>query len=659
MAEDNDLYGLGTTPQKEWKAPTDAELAKSPIDRLGDDKELHDKVLQYLLDRLKMSEDKMSALYSRWEANEMTLQAYVTLPDYDKRNTTAKEKKEPPKPETLIIPYAFATTMTIATYLLHVFCGRKPIFQVSATKSETTQSASNMETVLQYNAEHTKMVLRFWQFFLDTQVYGLGVMRTTWKNETAMRTVWQSIPSPMPGAAPGPKQKSRKKTLVYSGNSVDNVDPYMFFPDPRVPMHEVNTKGEFCFWRVFDGKHNLKKLEADGVIKFVDRAGNSLPQSNSNNAPSARNAGLAGSEAIPGAGKGNKVANYFQVDQGTVEIIPEELGLNEGTRPAKWVFTILNKKQIVQAEPYDLDHGEHPVVVAEPYSVGYGFGQAGAVDYITPIQDLLSWLINSHVSNVRASLNNMFIVDPSKVEMKDVQDSKPGKVIRLKPAAYGQDVRTVISQLAVADVTQNHIRDFELTMKLGDSLTGVTDNIRGLQDSGGRKTATEVRTASEAGASRLAAQAMVISAQAISNLAQQMSLNIQQFMEDGMYLQVVGNDGIGNPIQIQPEHLVGDFQYPINDGTLPIDRVAMLDVWKEILLGVAQSPVLSQRYDLAKIFEYVAQLGGAKNIKSFEVQVLAPGQAPPPNAVPITTKVPGSEGSSTPGINADPSARVQ
>jgi len=665
MADNDQATGLGSKPENEWPTVTESQMEDKPIDRLKPGSELHSTVLSYLLARIKMSEDKMSDLYPRWRMNEMAMQAYVQLPDYKEQwnrlqnqKPEAGKDKEPLQVGTIIIPYGYATAMTIATYMLHVFCGRKPMFQVSSNKAETAATAENMETVLQYNADHCKLVGKLWQLFIDNQTYGLGVLRTTWKNETAMRTVWKDGPAAMfagPDAPPPPKVKQRQNTVVYSGNMVDNIDPFLFFPDPRVPMCEVNQKGEFVFWRVFDGRHNLKKLEADGAIKYVDQAGQ-LPTTQNGNAAgvSARGAGVT-SENLPGAQRaGDQVQNFIQVDQGTVEIIPAELGLANRTRPEKWIFTILNKKIICQAEPFDLDHGMHPVAVSEPYSLGYGFGQPGMMDFVRPMQDVLSWLINSHIANVRVALNNMFVVDPSKVEMQDVKKPGAGKIIRLKPAAYGQDVRTVVAQLEVHDVTASHINDFQLFMKLADSLTGVTDNLKGVQDSGGRKTATEVRTASEAGASRLAAQAMVTSSQAVVDLTQQMSLNIQQFMEDGIYLQVVGKDGMANPVQISPEHLVGDFQYPINDGTLPIDRVAMVDVWKEIFLGIAQDPELRKEFSVSKIFSHVAQLGGAKNIDSFKVQVLQPGQQPPPGAVPITPgtgTVPQNGSGQTPGLS--------
>src|SRR5690606_33896789 len=113
------------------------------------------------------------------------------------------------------------------------------------------------------------------------------------------------------------------------------------------------------------------------------------------------------------------------------------------TWPEKWIFTILNKSQIVQAEPFDADHDMHPVSVAEPYTTGYGFGHLALADYLAPIQDSLSWFINSHSANVREVLNNSFVVDPSKVEMQDFQNKIPGqpRILRLKPSSTGTDVR--------------------------------------------------------------------------------------------------------------------------------------------------------------------------------------------------------------------------
>jgi hypothetical protein len=515
-------------------------------------------------------------------------------------------------------------------------------------------------------------------------MYGLGVLKCLWNVEQKMRTVYRNQPRygflniPLGSE----RVKTREMRTTYEGNAIESVDPFMFFPDPKVPMTEVNRRGEFVFWRDYHGRHVLKRAEANGEIKYVDYAG-PLPKPNASfaGADSARDL-ISQGRAFPGqdseAGRGylgqtKNTVDYVQVDQGTIEIIPAELGLGSSEVPQKWIFTILNKKQIVQAEPFDSDHDMHPVTVAEPYSMGYGFGQPGMADYLGPIQDTSSWFINSHMYNVRTAINNMFVVDPSMVELQDLKDPGPGKMIRLKRAAYGQDVRTALQQLNVEDVTGQHIQDLQLFLRMGDELSAVNDNIRGIQAEGGRKTATEVRTAGEAAASRLAAHAKIISAQAIVDLTEMMSLNTQQFLEMEFFLRIVGQEGMADPIQIRPEMLVGDFHYPIHDGTLPLDRVALLDVWKELFLTVSQDEALRQQFDITKMFDWIAELGGAKNLESFKVTAQDDGQlqagAQAGNQVPIGDLIQqvqqrqGQAGSSgpSPNINAtpeDPSQRA-
>lgn len=663
MSEDTpsiaEQLGLGTTPKSRWPEVTQEELDKPAIERLTPGSELHKNVLAYLNARIKYSEQKMSLFYARWRWNEQRVQAYVQLPDYEQSLKQLNEAKAPPAAVSIVVPYTFATMMTIATYHLHTFAGHRPMFQVGANKREAANGARNMELVLQYNADHTRLISKLWQFFLDGQMYGLSILRTSWKEQKAMRTVWKDQPGMFPGQAPT-KSKSRENRLIYSGNDVSCVDPFMFLPDPRVPMSSVNKEGEYVFWREYMGRHKAKALEAEDIFKYVDNAG-TMPRTGTQNEQAGQSARdlLSGGVAHPGRDgmEGQAMTGFLQADQGSIELLPAELGLGESKKPEKWLFTILNGKQIVQAEALQLDHGMHPVVVSEPSSLGYGFGQASFADYVGGIQDIMSWLVNSHVHNVRTALNNSLVVDPSRIEMADAKNPAPGKLIRVKPAGYGQDVQSMVQQLQIVDVTRQHMDDLQVFTRLADALSGVNDNVRGLQDAGGRKTATEVRTSGEAAASRLAAQSRVISAQAIVDLTEQMCVNTQQFLDDELYLAIVGQDGQQAPIHISPEMLVGDFHFPVSDGTLPVDRVAMVDVWKEIFLAVSQDPELAQKYDRSKIFEFIAQLGGAKNLADFKLQVMPDQQIAA--GVANGSLAPLGGGKPTPGVEAHPGERLQ
>jgi hypothetical protein len=603
---------------------------------------LHATVLNYLLRRLTDSERSMSKFHGRWRTNEIRNQAWLDLKKYDKIMKEANETGRPPKAVDIAIPYSFATLSTISTYLLQVFAGRRPNLHVGSYGPEM-ENAMRMEIVLQYQCDHNRIIKEWWKWFNDMGLYGVGIMINRWVTERAMRTTetYRPVMDMQTGGFAPEQFREQLDTIVYEGNKIFTQDPFMFYPDPRVPMCEVGEKGEFIFWRTFEGKHLLKRQENQGLLKWIDHAASTIGHSTTGQLMSARSL-LSGGDPHAGgpwdwqmvSGTGN-----YQVDTCSIDIVPRELGIGHSERVEKWIFSILNKHQIVQAEMQMDDHGQHPVAIAEPYGMGYSFGAAGMSDYIGPLQDSMSWFLNSHMENVRTAINNMLVVNPNLVEMQDVRRPGPGKIIRLKKAALVPDVRQAIQQLPVMDITRGHIDSMQKFFDIGQKVSAVSENLLGLQDSGGRKTATEVRTSSEAAASRLAAIARVVSAQGMTTLTNQMSLNTQQWMSMDFYVRVVGEDGRAYPVTIQRGEVAGDYYYPINDGTLPLDKIAMLDVWKEIMMGVAQDPELRQLFSLPKIFEFVAELGGAKNVKSFRLQPTDPGvieqQAQQGNMAPI------------------------
>lgn len=640
MDDQLELPGLGTQPREAWP---EVDESTPVMDRLRPGSKMHADVLSYVKERLNLSERAMNKFYDRWRVMELKTQAYINLPKYDDMLKQMNDKGAPPQVVSITLPYIHATISTICTYLIHTFAGRKPIFQVGTYKAETVRAAQNMETCLQYNADHTRLIKKMWQWLWDACVYGVGVLRTSWKDDYRMRTKRVMLPTDgvmgLVTAGNGAAVTKERK-LVYQGNEIRCIDPFLFYPDPRVPMTEVNREGEFVFWRDYIGRHELKKWEAEGLIKWLDNV-STLPQNDYSN-ESNRNRRADGLQGVDDASlrREGMRQNYVQVDQGTIEIIPAELGLGEGEVPEKWLFTIGNKTQILDARPFDADHDMHPVAVTEPFGYGYGFGQSGMTDFLAPMQDTMSWLVNSTMENVRSVINNMIVYDPSRVEMQDLKNPGPGKLIRLRPTAYGQSPDEAIKQLNIVDVTSGHWAALQAFGRIGDQMSAVTDNVRGLQDSGGRKTATEVRTTGEAAASRLAALARVISAQGVVDLTEQMSLNLQQYLSMEFELQLLGMDAARQSIKIDPEAIAGDFYFPIHDGTLPLDKVALLDIWREILMGVAANPVLMQRYDIGSIFEFVAELGGAKNIQEFKIDVASPTQTSLPG-VPIQ---PGGQG---------------
>jgi hypothetical protein len=647
----NETMGLDGTPKKEWQRPPHIESTETPIQMLKPGSDKHAVALKYLQTRIDSSRKRMEQFYQRWGVNEKKVQLYIDRDSMDARLKQLNDKGAAPHPIKLIVPYTYATVSTTITYMLQSIAGRDPMFQIGSNKPETMMAAELMQTVLQYQSNHMRLLRGMQQFLYDGEVYGVAAAYVPWEVEERMRTVWRT--GGLQGAITGQEKiQTRENRVVYEGCGFQNIDPFMLLPDPNVPMHKVNTDGEFVAWTKFVGLHTLKRDAAGGSIMYLDAIGR-MPRGSQSKGDSER-ALMADGQGHAGEyqDQGRTVGNTHQVVNISIEIIPRELGLGESELPEKWLFAIANDRQIIMAEPLGADHDKHPVVVAEPYTTGYGFGQLGAPDLLVGLQDYMTWLMNSHIENVRIALNNELVVDPQAIEMQDLKSSKPGKLIRLKAAARGRDIRSIVQQLEFRDVTGGHMGDLEAASRLADGMFGVNDHIRGLLPNTGRRTATEARTNIEAAASRLASHTRIVSAQAITDLTEIMSLNTQQYMSDEFYTRVVGRqaqeaslkamlDDQGG-LNIHPEMLVGDFHYPVHDGTQPLDKIAMLDVWKEIFMAVAQDPELRQEYNVRGIFEFMASLSGATNLDQFKANPAMAGQ-PGQGVPPVEAQVVGDE----------------
>lgn len=580
-----------------------------PIDRLKPGSEQHQRVLDNLVKRLDYSERHMQAFYHRWAVNEQKAQAYIHLEDHEQMLKDMSDRGEAPQPTMIVVPFTWAAISTIVTFLVAVFLNRRPHFELGSNSAEGVTNTKHMETVLQYNCDHTRMVRRLYQKFMDICIYGLGAVSTKWCVKTAVRTVRIKHPG-------GQLESKKEQRKVYQGNEVANIDPYNFFPDPRVPMSEANRDAEFAFWRSSTSRLGLKKDEREYNYAWTDAIPKDRPKNEYANF-SRRNVISKGNSqpALDDARYEGKFDDDFvQVDQGTCWIIPKDWGLSDSEDPELWIFSIGNKKQVFQAEPFDADHAQHPIAVSEPFGLGYGFGQPSPTDFVTPIQDLVSALVNTHLVNVRSVLNDCFVYDPSAIEAQDMKDMGPGRRYRLKPSAFGRDVRSIIQQIPVQDVTAQHMNDAQVFMNVGLMLLGLNQNMIGASTPSSRRSATESRITAEASASRLSLLSRLTSGQGVIDMVEQMILNIQQNIDAEFTLQVLGEKGMMESVIVQPENLVGDFYYPIHDGTLPMDKIGLLEVWKELIGVVIQDEQLRAEWDVSKMVEFAANLGGAQNV---------------------------------------------
>lgn len=586
--------------------------------------ERHQKILTNIRSRRDLAEREMEGRFEKWRNQDRQAIAYIKEQDLDKIRKGNKKTKGVVDYTTIEVPYSYGMMMSAHTFWTSVFLSRQPILQFSGRHGETQQQVMGVEALMGYQTTTGGHTLPYYIWLYDAAKYGIGIMGKFW--ETEVKNVSRIIDKPemFLGQPTGKTRKVRQHGQIkgYEGNKLFNVRPYDFIFDPRVSAANLQ-KGEFC-GRRFDlpwseivhqmnqGLYfNREELEKRRVLRQ-------------------RRAGERGAEEVDYPDPDQDIPQNPSDDRGYAEllelhvrIIPKEWELGSGDLPEKWVFTLADDAVVIGARPLGEYHDHFPFYVIEQEIDGYLLFKRGMMEQMQPMNDVMTWLFNSHFYNVRAALNNQFIYDPSRLYTKDVLDPAPGKMIRMKPDAYGQDVRSMFTQIPVADVTRAHIGDVGNVGELMQRATGVADNIMGQVNSGGRKTATEVRTSSSFSANRLKTVAEYMSAMGFQPLAQDMLASTQQHYSDQKKFRIVGDLSTEDPfIDVSPESIAGAYDFVAVDGTFPVDRFAQANLWKEILAGVRNMPQVAAEFDLSGIFIHMAQLAGLRNIKQFKVRTV-------------------------------------
>ena len=583
---------------------------------------LHRKVLKECLDRFRMSQSKMQTRYAQWALNEELFRAYIPKDQAERTLVEARRQRGEQDYVTIEIPYSYAIALSAHTYITSVFLERDPILQFKGRHGEAELQEQSVESIMAYQLSTGQMLQALYVWLLDPEKYGVGVIGVYWDEE-------QITTSQVVGTGKA-RQLMPVRQRGYCGNRLYNIRPSDWFPDPRVPFARFQ-EGEFCGVRRSVGWNALKKQFLNG--EFF----------NQEEAQRAFKAGIIGRDGdlnvrgqdMPSddlmnwtSGNLTKIQAFGEIIEMTIDLSAKEWGLggdDASDWPEKWVFTILNRQVVIGARPMGFYHQKFPFAVLEGEIDGYSFNARSTTEILTPLNYTLSWLFNSRFNDVRQRQDGTWIVDPTKVNLSSFKQRSPGgRLITVRPMAYGTDVDKVIRQIVPQDSTSQNLQDAQVVVELMQRVSGVTDNVMGAPHPGGRKSATEVRVSSSFSINRLATRASYYSACGFDPLAQMMLQNTQQLFDDTQLFRILKDvePGANAFLEISPESIAGFYDFVPVDGTLPIDRYQQAHMLMEFFQIVMANPQEMQKYDLSKAMNEFGKLIQVPGLDAMRVQIV-------------------------------------
>lgn len=611
---------------------------------------LHRRILDGCRDRISASRQSYQNRHKKWRDAEDRTVAYLPEKEVDAKRRNERELAGNPQYTTIQIPYSYAVLMASHTYWTTVFLARTPPLQFTGRHGEPAQSVQALEAIMDYQTTVGNFIVPWHIWFYDVGKYGVGIIGIYWDEQFSTVSEIVEKEEMFLGIIPTgntTRKKISRRVRGYEGNTIYNIRPFDFFPDPRVTMGNYQ-QGEFCgVYRRLGWNTILKRADL-GYYVNIDRVRPGNEPSDGQRTEGSPRVDLPDNDVfffdINNSKNKPTESAVVPVYEVYIELIPADWGLGKGELPEKWVFTVDSWfRTVIGAQPLGQNHDKFPFMLQILEPEGYSILPRGMPEILEPVQNTMDWLINSHFYNVRKILNGQYVVDPSRIAISDMLDPVPGGIIRAKEAGYGQDMKAAIHQLQATDVTQNHIRDLQVMQAIGERAVGVNDSIMGALNSGGRKTATEVRSANTFGISRLKTIAEFFSASAWSPMSMMLVQNTQQFYTAEKMFRIAGDlMGQVGPqfVNVTQENILGFYDYVPVDGTLPIDRFAQANLWREMFMGLRQMPEIAATYDLPKMFAWIAQLAGMKNINQFKIQVMPDAalaaQAQQGNTIPLT-----------------------
>lgn len=629
----------------------------------------HDSLLTRLVARVDLAERHISSRYDDWDRVDEHCRLYVDLSRQARKGdkTTDPNLKEMPFQRAIVVPLSLSVLQVRMTQLLAIFGSRQPMIQFEGRGAEDVKAAKLMETVVDYDLQQMPALPVFHALLQDAEKYGLGVTYDYWNAEYGWKPR-RRLPPLIEGflSWAGISLPEREWAMTREGNVWEPVDPFNFWPDPRVPISQLQ-QGEFVGHRSYRGSLHIKeRAVANGGPYF--------------NTEKLKEVAAAMSQRQRGASSRNRVAKdqfslrsgesvddesgFHALDHLQVKLIPRDWKLGPGERPEIWWFTVADEGLICRAHPSRYDHGRFTYSAAESIPDYHAQLNQGMVENLDGLQRFMNWLLNSHVENARKHLNDAMIYAPGLIEEADLLNPGPTRHIRL--SKKGEELvlqgrltlAQVVQQITLVDVTSPHLRTLQVFMDMAQRMSGISDPQMS-QTTDDKRTLGEVQQIIASSSQRLAMVARMIDAQAIHPLAKRAVANRQQFTELEQWFRISGDmakefDG-AKQLQIRPPDLAGDFDYIPHSGIIPPDPERYAQVWIRLLEGAAKLPQVIQPgpdgkvLDLREIFNEAARAAGVKDIEHFYVSVvsdeavadgvvagnLIPAGAVPPGGGPI------------------------
>lgn len=571
--------------------------------RLDSDPNFRAKLVKLAKDYLKIGRDSLA-----YWSNDFDM-AYDLFSCYSPLNKKDMEALERGNPKRFILPMTATQITTMTTYIAQVLFGQETPWKVEGRRPEDDVPAEFVNQLLRWNAEQQPTYPLGYLWVQDAMICNRGVFYNSFapilKPQLEMTPVQDPQNLDENGSPQTYFRPTRKNKVVGNYCKLEIVSPYDFISDPSLPLWRIQEM-RFCGHRTvipvvelrrrskLDPSHPSYVLPS-AVKDLVEKAKKGIAQADAA-VPS-----LPGVLPNPAEIRLSRTAyertrslqptGQVQADKndtGNVEcwelwvkLVPSENQIYEdgvGDEAVLFQILIAGGDVLLAINESTYAHGEFPYNVAEGRPNAHFQFSPSWVTLLKGIQDYVDWLKNRHQEALSRTIGNIFVFDPSMVDVEDFMNpDKEGLLIALKPEAYGKNIKDMFQQVPLKDMTENFLEEAMQFINFSESVTAASSGMQGAQGGGDNPSATQFAGTQQMGAGRLTSIARLLSVQGLVPQAKQIVSNFQQFLTEDQIMRFKPTDVSKIPpelidaasVTINRDTIAGEYGFIAHDGTLP------------------------------------------------------------------------------------------
>lgn len=588
----------------------------------------HDRLLEYIQDRLATDKDSRSTRVERFGQIDRDVAGWILRKDESEvQRENAKINEGKPVALETHLPLTFIHMDDMMTYYAQTFAPNRGMFYQLAAPAQS-EIAANLASLFNYHAVYSGFYRQVLKGLWSILKYNYGGVELSWDTEFGPKVV------DMPD---GTTQVEQVKT--FGGNAIKALDMYNLFWDSTVDPIELHKKGEWAARVELKSHYAMKALCMKGIFHncadILEAAESDYANVNHTtqtyyvdpptearlnaNRPTSKGSDWM---SILGAGQ---VLNEGQYEVVTmfIRINPNDFGLIPGTaqqRAARnqyeiWRIEMLDDRRIIGATHLNNVHQHIPIYFGLSNDDTSGEDSKSPAETIQPLTDFASFLMNTHVKATRKNIYGTTYYDPSRIDLSVIPAGEVAANIPVKPQGYGKPVGDAVHKMNQTLDTQQTLGNMQGVMDIINQIfptQAAPSQIAGID----RAISSQVAAVQQGVNRRQHKGARLIDDTLMRPLRTGMYYNVVQYQEDGEEIP----DFYGAPTKVDLSQLRDtNLSTVIGMGLMAIDRQATMDLVQKIIFTLIQNPQAAQGIDLLGMMDYWVKLMDVEmNLSQFQ-----------------------------------------